>query len=803
MKDNIKFKIWKIKNNNISKIFFYIKRLFFNIETNVKKQNNKIINLIKEIVTSFVYLFIVSVIIIGLWKIEKILYNNIFINWKTMREIITFSEGYFYEFLIGSLGISGVLIALFYANLSGVFSSKYVNLDTSLSFEILKEEENKRNVKSIKNYIITNIALLMFYIIGINLNYLIVSLFILYTVKIIVTFISLSQRIFYFTNLNFITVKECSEIHKSCKKVQIKKRYYKSIEFQNYYKNKVKGNIEKLNNLIETFIRENDYNAIYKFEDTIINLLYTYMITKNKIPYNSLWFEEKYKQKSLFKMGEMEITTYINTGVIPNPERVKNINWIEEELFNLIRLGLEELVKNDKLIYAYKIIEKLDGLVTAAQIHGNTTKIIKEELIICNKINKLFNYNEKNNFYIQAILEIESLFLLGGILKSSAYMQKCKDVIDQTNYKEISFTKLLKSNLAIFNDERVEKICKQVSLEKSIEGKVITDDKYIKECFYALIFKEINDIFKMYIEVLDYVQNEAKQMYEDNKYSAVKLIVAKNIEIYNKIENGYLNIEKIHKDIKKLKKDFIWIDGLPKKFEEKLKDYKLNNIILATKLLGNLDFDKKETNDSEFDIFGLTFYNAYLIANGLLNDEDFEQYKKIYIYLLQLSNICNIKIKTEIELNGYNTEYAINKYVKPYIYFMDIQGRMIYLSRISNNKGWEDLVQQQVENIKDKNFFDVLVDYGNIDKSRLNLDQFRYSMDKNFIDMVLQKVQIKDIGDIYGRTQIISDDEIVQKFELDEYNFSEIYLCYYVNKYATKEYKAKYNWNERDKKHEI
>ena len=218
MKDNIKFKIWKIKNNNISKIFFYIKRLFFNIETNVKKQNNKIINLIKEIVTSFVYLFIVSVIIIGLWKIEKILYNNIFINWKTMREIITFSEGYFYEFLIGSLGISGVLIALFYANLSGVFSSKYVNLDTSLSFEILKEEENKRNVKSIKNYIITNIALLMFYIIGINLNYLIVSLFILYTVKIIVTFISLSQRIFYFTNLNFITVKECSEIHKSCKK---------------------------------------------------------------------------------------------------------------------------------------------------------------------------------------------------------------------------------------------------------------------------------------------------------------------------------------------------------------------------------------------------------------------------------------------------------------------------------------------------------------------------------------------------------------------------------------------------------
>ena len=44
------------------------------------------------------------------------------------------------------------------------------------------------------------------------------------------------------------------------------------------------------------------------------------MVTKNKIPYNSLWFEEKYKQKSMLKMGEMELVTYVNTGVIPTPE---------------------------------------------------------------------------------------------------------------------------------------------------------------------------------------------------------------------------------------------------------------------------------------------------------------------------------------------------------------------------------------------------------------------------------------------------------------------------------------------------
>ena len=137
-------------------------------------------------------------------------------------------------------------------------------------------------------------------------------------------------------------------------------------------------------------------------------------------------------------------------------------------------------------------------------------------------------------------------------------------------------------------------------------------------------------------------------MYNEKKYSSAKIIIAKNIEIYNKIENSYDKIEIIHQEIIKFKKDFTWIDELPKNFKEKLKDYKLNNILLAIKLLGNLDFDKKEKNESEFDIFGLTFYNAYLIANELLNDEDYERYKKIYGYLFVLSNISDIKIKTEL-----------------------------------------------------------------------------------------------------------------------------------------------------------
>ena len=161
-----------------------------------------------------------------------------------------------------------------------------------------------------------------------------------------------------------------------------------------------------------------------------------------------------------------------------------------------------------------------------------------------------------------------------------------------------------------------------------------------------------------------------------------------------------------------------------------------------------------------------------------------------------LPNISDIKTKTEIELNGYNAQYAINKYLKPYLYFMDIQGKMIYLSRINSDSKWEDLVKEQNYSIENKKFFNSMVEYGNIDKNRIEFDPFRDSMNRNFIDNIMPKIKTENIGDIYGRKRIISDDEIVQKFELGKYNFSEIYLCYYVNNLSDSKYESKFKWNE-------
>ena len=161
----------------------------------------------------------------------------------------------------------------------------------------------------------------------------------------------MSQRIFYFTNLNFITRKECTEIYDNSKKVQVNKKYCKNIEFQNYYKIKTRGNIESLNKLIETFIKDKDFNGIYKFEETIISTLYNYMIIKNKIPYNSFWFEEKYKQKSMLKMSDIELITYVNILDSIYFDLDHDNNKMINEWFNFIlNMYDEQLFMNESMI---------------------------------------------------------------------------------------------------------------------------------------------------------------------------------------------------------------------------------------------------------------------------------------------------------------------------------------------------------------------------------------------------------------------------------------------------------------------
>lgn len=150
MKEDKKFKIWKFKKYKLEK---YKSIGLFNLFNINKKEKKELLNFkitIKEIIKTLIYFVIVISIMIMLIAIEKELYTVFDGNLQWLRNIINFSNDSFFQFLIATLGVAGFLVALFYANLSGVFTSKYANLDFNISKAVIEERENQKNLNGIK-----------------------------------------------------------------------------------------------------------------------------------------------------------------------------------------------------------------------------------------------------------------------------------------------------------------------------------------------------------------------------------------------------------------------------------------------------------------------------------------------------------------------------------------------------------------------------------------------------------------------------------------------------------------------------
>ena len=799
MKEDKKFKIWKFKKYKLEK---YKSIGLFNLFNVNKKEKSELVNLkntIKESLKSLIYFGIVISIIFILIVIEKELYIVFDGKLQFLKSIINYSNDGFFQFLIATLGVAGFLVALFYANLSGVFTSKYANLDFNIFKAVIEERENRKNLNGIRNYIAINIALVLLYMLDIKSQVIVALLFSIYTIKTIVVFINLSKRTFSFSNLNFITRSEIIKIQEAYVSEKIENISNNDKNLQNYLYGIAKRSFENLMRLLEFFISEKDFNAIIEFEKSIMILLNDYANVKEMIPYDSYWYEEKIIQKSMLKMSGLDLVSYMNTGTVPNPERIKNHYWVEECIFKMIEEGLKFLIANKKDKYSIEILATLDSYITQYLKNGNNKKILELEKNLFIDINPLLEEKWGRNVYsIQSVLDLEQVLLIGHVIDAEKYLEKCAKAIEEVDFERYGFNDLLKNNLALFNDERLDNITKQIKVEKRIEGKRITDNKYLKEQLYALLYDEINNVINIYESILKHTNEVVKGLIESQKDYQAEIIIARNIEIYNKMEYYIKMIYEQKSEIKKYEMDFKWEKNISQNTLEMINKNKLENILNGLKIIERKNVNVKKEN--EIDIYGLILFNSYLLANEFLIKEDFDSLKKIHKNLYNITLKCDYVVKNEIELNGYNSNYALKQYAKPFTYFMNLEGKIIFLARLNKNQELENMVLEEFNEIRNnEKILNLLVEYGNINKTILFKDDFVLSsLNQNFENYIRNRKDIKFKSDrFYARDEIESEDEIIRKFGLDNYDFLEIYLCYYVNNYSSVKFKATFNWNEK------
>lgn len=741
-----------------------------------------------KIVRCVIFLFM-------LFIIQKVLQN---INWlpiKTIKSFFVFNDNNYFDYLIACLGVGGFLTALFFSNLSGVFSSKYSDLNSKISSTILNEYMNKKYFESIVNYLVLLIIELLCYVFNINLNFLITITTFLLTIRIIIIFIILSKRIFGFTNINYITLDTCQDIIYYFDKLKIAINYSKKESIIVSYRNIIRKRLDVLEELYIAFTKEKDIRGLCEFNEYVIDLLSVYCMDKNDIPFDALWYEEKVKPKSWFEADFFEVETGIRTGTSLRPSTEKNTNFFENYITEIILKSIDYLLKEEAKKELYE-------LLNSYHLHFEKIKNSGEYKYWMDINNKISNKIISNNSILKiedddilAIVDLISLLNVDYILDFTNYSESMYNQINTCISSANQFVNSNK-NCFILSSSRTANLIKKLKFEKKLEKRYITTDYYIKE----YVFWEYNNYLIEYIEsfpkLYENMINISDILQKNNKNISACIILSRMIEINNKIENSITRlfsiIKKINEDNKNFKYKKIDVDLITNKINETY----IDSLMLYSSEIAKLNVEKYDYKKEKIDFYGECFYNLAQETFFAIIDEDYDKFKKLYEGFIIAVIICDEFVHKIVDSND-NINYKLSKYKIPLLQFMNISGYAIYYSHLVKKKEWEDVIKECMNRLlttskEQYEFLKKLAAIASIDKSIFCIDTFKTSFKQNFINFIKDTnyIKYKEFGP-FSQKVVDSDDELLDSFSFSThgfyYEFYDIFIHYYVNPKLKKE----------------
>ena len=494
-------------------------------------------------------------VLLILFLIQKIMLN-INISWYVkaidfLKNNVNFNSNNYFNFLVACLGVGGFLTALFFSNLSGIFSSKYSNLTTKISSSILNEYMNRKYFESIINYLVLLIIELLFYSFDIKLNFLIVIVTFFLTIRIIIVFIILSKRIFGFTNINYITLDMCQEILYYFDKLKIAVKHSKSDSIILSYRNAIKTKLGILEELYDSFVKENDIKGLGEFNSYIIDLLSIYCSEKNVIPFDDLWYDDKVKPKNWFEADFFDVKMGIQTGTSLRPTFEKNTYFFEDIITNIIIKSIKYLSSQCEKYKLYEILNCYHLHFTELKNSGdfnywnNTNKKIINT-IISNKV--LFNDEDDK---IILIVDLVSLLYVDYILDYTNYVDNLYAQIDFCTKNVDEFVNSIGTNNFILSSTRTNELIKKLRFEKKYERKYITTNYYIKEYVFWELNKYIAEYIESFPKIITDMRNLGEKLYKNNNKISACIILSRIL---------ILNISRlIWKKLKKKRKICIFL----------------------------------------------------------------------------------------------------------------------------------------------------------------------------------------------------------------------------------------------------
>ncbi len=604
--------------------------------------------------------------------------------------------------VIGCLSIAGVILGLYCANISSIYSSKYANAPAAVSNAFQCDRLTQRCINVIIDYIIFGFIVIVEILIDCSLSLGTVFTIILWSIVVIISYSVAGNRAYQLADVYSVADDSYRLLYKIISNNLNKKIYLNDASFQNHFQ-KICENQIKLLNKIQRFgesLAENNIATMIQFMCKNLALVEAYWEIKRYIPRDSYWFRNTQKYQKWHLTDSIATSTVLRTGTILPSKAEHDYWWFENEIFSINRKCILYLCKTSNYSSLYTYLSCFD---TICEIAINS----KEVNYFVNQINYLRELVEKlatdperqddeENKIFAGIVEQISLLYLSIVMESKKYCENLNIKKFISNAISIIDKGKPLDKCELFRGKEQLDFYNKIITEIQVEKKRLTPDWLIAQNVAKEAYVYINSLIDAIREGIDNSFRLGQYLYEKKMLFESCIISLRFYEYESKLSRLLEVIELKEREFSEYHIDqaLIWDELKVEILKQTIKKWKNTIPSLLLKCSSEFSIKTWEKRDEYPDFLGESYNHICDDAINAITQNNISQFQVDFENLSRLMLLYQEYIRTDFikKKDVYKIEFVYYAFTSPIAEWAQIGGLAILWGEFNSNKDWKEIV---------------------------------------------------------------------------------------------------------------
>lgn len=628
-----------------------------------------------------------------------------------IEDILTVDPSIFVDVVIGSIGVAGVILGLYCANVSSIYSTRYANAPEKLAIAFQFDRLTRKCMSSIISFIILGFAVIIEALLGLNIGWLSVITVILWAIYVLVSYSIAGNRAYQLSDIYRLADDSYRDLYKIINRGFKRDLFSTDVNFQNHYLKEAEKKTELLKAIQKYGENENhgDNGTMVEFICKNILLIGEYWKSKTTIAKTSLWFrnEAKYKKWHLSDGTETELA--LRTGTALGTKNERNYWWFEDEIKSVINSCFEVLVEKHDYSSFYSCLlayEKICGTAISYKEVGYYAEQVNwiKNLVKKNQVSEL---DDETKTAYAGVIEVISLLYLGIVLEATKFYSDYNiEKIVNCALESVDTAHTLKKS-TIFSGSNNVDFYDKILTEIRVEGHRITPTWVIAQCVANEEYNYLNRVIETVCDGFEQVFSLGKEFLEKKQLLESCILFSRFFEFESKL-NRFIEIVQIREhELRSLQidKELVWDEFRIGKLKETYEKWKITVPELLLKSSSEFALINWENRDAFPDFLGESYNHICEDAIDSITSNNIIQFEQDFINLSKLMLLYQEYIRTDFlnEIGKYRTEYVYYMYTSPIVEWAQIGGLAILWGEFGADNTWFEKVDNGAKLIFTKN----------------------------------------------------------------------------------------------------